>query len=124
MKLVKWFRDGNWPGQERVGGRALSAKLMPLDRAFFGDAIKLHLSSALLLLVSFARDLANHQTYPEPYFEPYDEVLSHLRPATGPVFQNGLAGEFDLAEDHQIPYGTSLEVLLPDESIWSRGTEY
>ncbi|MDG4720954.1 MULTISPECIES: hypothetical protein [Thalassospira] len=103
---------------EHADPTVLPPELMPVDQTFFGDAAKLHLSSASPLPVSFTGDLANHPTYPD-VFAPYKGVLSDPRPATGPLFVDGLAGDFDLRETYQVPYDTSLDVLLPDGSIWS-----
>ncbi|RCK46801.1 hypothetical protein TH30_09465 [Thalassospira profundimaris] len=101
----------------------LPDEMMPLDQSFFGEYADLYLSAMPPLPVVFSGDLANHPAYPD-IFDPYDGVLSCPRPATGPLFENSLAGQFELRESHQIPYVNPLEVPLPDGSVWCSNPEH
>jgi len=96
---------------------ALPDQMMPLDQSFLGNQEDLQLSASPPLPVRFEGDLANHPTYPA-VFDPYDGLLHDPRAAEGPLFENSLAGQLDLAECHRVPYSCGLEIPLPDGTTW------
>ncbi|MEQ9348223.1 MAG: hypothetical protein RIG26_17450 [Thalassospira sp.] len=102
---------------EHVNPETLPEDLMPLDQTFFGDENGLDLSATPPLPVKFTGDLANHDTYPA-VFDRYDDVLIDPRPARGPVFVDGLAGNFDLRMEYQVGYQNDIIIQMPDGNVW------
>ena len=97
---------------------ALPPDFMPADQPFFGDADGLQLSAEAPLPVIFSGDLANHATYPA-VFDNYPGVLADPRSAQTPLFEDGLAGRFDLRRAYQTPYDSNLAIPMPDGTVWT-----